>query len=429
MILLLNLLLFFAVFYALFYNRLQRQQVMLLGAAALLLVGLLSGHYTLLMALESIYFETLLLIFGMSVVSSLLAESGWFDHLARELSRRGVNQGRSLWVLFVLITYLLSLSINNLAAMLVLLPITLKIYRQLQLNPVPVLVAEVVASNLGGASTMVGDFPNMIIASAGDLHFLDFIGGMMVPALLLLAATLLYFQWQLQREPLQSAAERVEFGTVVVDQRLFALGRGLLLLSLSGFLLADWLEIRPGWIALVVGSAGLYWGRWAEERIWSVAGVSDVLFFAALFVMVGALTASGLSELLARLLALFGDTHLAQLIGLMWVAAVVTLFLNAGPATAFFVPLAAQIYLVTPDMAVWWALSLGVLAGSSGALTGATAGAVAESHFRRHRQHYPLPPHQEGAVLDFRTYLQWGLPLMLLFLTLSSLYLMAVARW
>lgn len=423
--LLINLLLFFVVFYLLFLNRVSRQLAVLLGAGVLLLSGLLSGDYTIRMALESIYFETLLLIFGMSVISSLLSESGWFDHVAQRIGRRGGDGGHSLWILFVLSTYLLSLTINNLAAMLVLLPVTLKVYRKLQLNPVPVLIAEVVASNLGGASTMVGDFPNMMIASAGELHFLDFIGGMMVPALLLLVVTLLYFQSQLQREPQQRTGQGLTFEAVVVDQRLFNLGRGLLLVALVGFLLADWLEFRPGWVALVVGAIGLYAGRWPEDRIATVAGFSDILFFAALFVMVGALTASGLTAALLELIALFGDTHLAQLIGLMWVAAIATLFLNAGPSTAFFIPLATQLYQLTPDVAIWWALSLGVLAGSSGALTGATAGAIAESHFNR----YFKGDEQQEMVLDFRTYLQWGLPLMLLFLTLSSLYLMAVARW
>ncbi|MBT4081698.1 MAG: sodium:proton antiporter [Gammaproteobacteria bacterium] len=426
----LSLSIFIAVFTVIFLNRIERKKAVLGGAGALLLLGGVMGFYTPLMALEAIYFETLLLIFGMSMVSAILAASGIFDQLAQRVVQRSAGGKGQLWILFVLITYLFSLMVNNLSAMVVILPITLKICHRLRLNPLPILVAEIVASNLGGASTMVGDFPNMIISSAGHLHFIDFIQGMMVPSLLLLAGMLLYFQWtERRRVSFDSAAVVLELAPVEVNQAQLRFGLRLLAFALVGFLLAEWLGIRPGTVAMIVGLIGLFAGGLDNKKLEEASGVGDILFFAGLFVMVGALAATDVMSGLVSVMGVFGDSHLAQLLGLMWVAALVTMFLNAGPSTAFFIPLAGHLYMATPDPAVWWALSLGVLAGSSASLTGATAGSVAASQLDRYRLEHPeMEETMGGGQLDFRGYLQWGLPIMGIFLTFSTLYIALIAR-
>lgn len=425
----LSLSIFIAVFTVIFLGWVERKQAVLAGAALLLLLGSLFGFYTPMMALDAIYFETLLLIFGMSVVSAVLSASGIFDQLAQRVVQRSEYGREQLWILFVLTTYLFSLLINNLSTMVVILPITLKICHRMRLNPVPILVAEIVASNLGGASTMVGDFPNMIISSAGHLHFLDFIQGMMVPSLLLLAAMLLYFQWSERRQIMNRSSGSIIVEAVEVNQQQLRFGLGLLLFALFGFLLAEWLTLRPGTVALLVGVAGLYRGGILPEKIEEAAGVNDMLFFAGLFVMVGGLASTEVMPALVEGVGLFGDSHLSQLLGMMWVAALVTMFLNAGPTTALFIPMAAHLYMATPDPAVWWALSLGVLAGSSASLTGATAGSVASSHLDQYLQQHPeLEQSMRGSRLDFRGYLRWGLPIMGIFLSFSTLYIALIAR-
>ena len=124
-----------------------------------------------------------------------------------------------------------------------------------------------------------------------------------------------------------------------------------------------------------------------------------------------------------------GGRDLPMVLALMWIAAIVTIFLNAGAATAFFVPIASTFYQGMADTAVWWALSLGVLAGSSAALTGATAGPVAVSRLNRFVQAHPEMQDfmSSGIKLDFMGYLRWGLPIMGLFLVVSSFYIVLVA--
>ncbi len=436
-----SLLLFIAVFVAIFFNLTDRKSAVLSGAGALLVFGSVSGFYTPLMALEAIYFETLALIFGMSVISSILARSGLFSRIAAYVAAYSLGNGWWILILFSLVTYGLSLLINNLSTMVVILPITLTICRLIRINPVPVLIAEIISSNLGGASTMVGDFPNMIISSVGDLHFLDFIGGMMVPCLFLLAIMLLYFQSRqamamprlARKMPSQTISELTQQANTVppMGDYLRKLGLALLLLTLIGFLLADTLGIRPAWVAFCTGLAGLFLGRFKHQQLSSACGSTDIIFFAALFVMVGALDAANILDGIVWLIDTVSlGNSTAQLLALMWIAAVSTIFLNAGAATAFYIPVAATLYATTPDPAIWWALSLGVLAGSSAALTGATAGSIAatqlEQFLRQHPDTQQLIPKGEG--LDFRGYLSWGLPIMGIFLSLSSLYILVIAH-
>ncbi|MEO5338019.1 MAG: SLC13 family permease [Magnetospirillum sp. WYHS-4] len=426
-------LIFVAVFVVLYRGAVDRRAAMLAGAAAMVVVGGAWNFYSVEQAIGSIYFETLALIFGMSAATDLLSRSGFFARVAgRVVAHADGNRWLAL-VLLSLVTYVISLFANNLSAMLIMLPMTLALCRDMGLRPAPVLAAEIVASNLGGASTMVGDFPNMIIASAARLSFLDFIGGMMVPCLMLLAAMLWYFGTQRKgvRLAVGQAKESFQAGVPArSDQRGTRLGLSIMVGMLIGFLSADLLGVRPAWVAIVGGVAAVvasHGGKEADD--WFAAcGGEDILYFAGLFVMVGGLAAAGVLDGLGWVIAQAGGGNaLAGMVVLMWMAAGVTLFLSAGPATAFFIPLAEQMYVDVSDVTVWWALSLGVLAGSSGTLTGATAGSLVETHLERFFVRHPSVTGGANHGLDFKGYLRWGMPIMGIFLALSTLYVIASA--
>ena len=209
------------------------------------------------------------------------------------------------------------------------------------------------------------------------------------------------------------------------------IGLAILGAALAGFLVTDLIGVRPGWIALTAGLAALSLGGFDREDILAASGATDILFFFGLFVMVGGLAAAGVLNGFVWLIDHASGGHdLLRLLMLMWVAAISTVFLNAGPATAFFVPVAISMQASpAASEVVWWALSLGVLAGSSAALTGATAGEVAATHVERFFETNPgmraLTP--AGAGLDFRGYLRWGMPIMGIFLGLSSLYIAVIS--
>lgn len=431
---LLALLLFAVIFFAVFTRLVDRRVAMVGGAALFLGLGWLMGFYSLPMALEAVYFDTLVLLFGMSLISATLARSGFFEVLAERAVGYSMGSAWLTLVIFTLLTYCVSLFANNLAAMVIILPITLEQCRVARINPVPLVIAEVVASNLGGASTMVGDFPNMIIASAAQLHFFDFIRGMMVPCLLLLAVMLLYFQWRRSALSLGVAPDpgyrpATLRHAQITDPYLYRLGGVVLLATLSGFLFAETFMIRPATLSLVAGVVLLVLGRFPKEDIFEAMHGGDILFFLGLFIIVGGLRAAGVLDGVTWFITTLGSGNSSlELLLLMVAAGVVTLFLNAGPSTAFFIPVAGDMSAYIPGDVVWWSLSLGVLAGSSAALTGATAGSVSmtflENKLVRHPEMRAFLRPAQG--LDAREFSRHGLPLMAIFMGISALYILLI---
>ncbi|MDD5657689.1 MAG: SLC13 family permease, partial [Elusimicrobia bacterium] len=306
-----------------------------------------------------------------------------------------------------------------------------------------------------------GNFPNILFASRAGMGFTPFIPNMLPICLLLLVVTLIYLRvtqdrlWTTSRQPRPAAGRR--YGALFAPaprtrpappdlppQRAALLGsiarnpdgrgdehgrglkdprtvrRGLIILAAvaAGFPAGGWLGLPPAWIAAAGGLAALFCagpepGRLLRELDWR-----DVLFFSALFILVGAARACGLLDGLgAAILGLSGGSALLRCLLLMWAAAAATAFLNAGPCTALFVPLAAAFPAASPHDLCWWSLSLGVLAGSSATLTGATAGSAAATLLAAR----PAAA-AKAQRLTFLGYARTAAPLALIFLAVSSAY-------
>ena len=437
MVAVLTIMVFVVVFAVLYRGAENGHIVVLVGAALVMAVGEIAGDYSLRMALDSIYFETLALIFGMSAISSLLARSGVFAVLAAGTAER--SQGSALWVLVMmsLVTYGIALITNNLATMAVVLPVTLSVCYRIGLNPVPVVIAEIMAANLGGASTMIGDFANMILASAGRLHFNDFIGGMMVPCLILLAVTLLFFEYKLGGDwkPMTELAhsEPLDTGDLLAphaDQILLRTGLVIFGLVVLALVFAGKANIRPGWVALAGGLVALLMGRFRDDEIFFACGGNDLLFFLGLFVLVGALNAAGVLDWMVNWLEVTTVGHAGpRAVLLLWMAAGLTLFVGGGTTAAVFAPVAATLQIDGFGDASWWALALGIMAGSSGALAGSTAGTLVVNQYAWFVKQHPgiLQTVPAGGDFSHREYMRWGMPLMGIFLGLSTIYVVVLA--
>ncbi|MBF0626958.1 MAG: hypothetical protein HQL91_01935 [Magnetococcales bacterium] len=439
---LLTLTLFIAIFVLVQMDLVDRGLAMLGGAVAFLLLGWMFDFYLIEEAIQAIYFDSLALLFGMSLISNALFRSGIFHSLAFRAVRYSGGNSLLIVTLLILITYSVSLVFNNLSVMVIMLPLTLVLCQSLQMAAAPIVAAELIASNLGGASTLVGDFPNMIIGSVARLHFDDFIGGMMVPCLILLAATLLYFQNRITRlssAPLDlevirtalmalSPNQRAEKNALTVDSYLLRVGSWVFVLTLLGFFLAKPLGIKAAAFSFVAGCVVLALGRVPKQEWFEAISGGDLLFFLGLFVMVGGLQAVGVLELLRNLIDTLGGGHATlSLLVLMWLAGLVTPLFNAGPTTALLIPVAQSMSIQISGDAIWWALSLGVLAGSSASLSGATAGPVVASFMAKHARQLPKAQRSSATVLDFHGYLHWGVPMAFVFLVISSVYIMMIA--
>ncbi len=411
--------LYVATFGALAFNLLGRLTIVALGAVGAIAIGIAWRFYVPIDAFRYVggKLDTLVLIAGVGAVTALVEASGWFERVATRIVATARSDRRRVFVRLCIATYLLSMFVNNLATILVMIPVSLRVAEELDLDPVALVLGEVIASNLGGASTMIGDFPNMLIASETGLPFHGFLIYLAPIAALELAVLL----WYLAPGSGDKARRVRRLAPAVLGGRSYRpamaqRGIAILALMLAGFLVCDWVGVPAPVVAGVAGASALVVGATHIRSVVANMRLEDMAFFLCLFVMVGAVAATGsLDGLADRLAGLGHRSPVLSVLALTWAAALLTCVFNAGPTTALLIPILASGLgggAGSSDPVMWWALSLGVCAGSSATLTGATAGPVAASLLER-----------QGLSLSFGRFAQTGIPLMLLFLAISTTYL------
>ncbi len=432
------IIIFIIVFLAIFLNLTDRAVIVGAGALAAIIVGTFLGFYNQSEAFSSINLSTLSLLLGMGLISLVLQEAGLFDYLAKRLIIATEGDGWKLMLFFCLITYVFSCFVNNLTTILIIAPITLNLANGLKLDPKPFIISEIISSNIGGASSMIGDFPNMLISSETGLLFHDFIFYMMPVCLILLFVLLVYIKAakgsffaqrsnRLNHPEVTELFERINSEIPKAIKNKTAVIRGLILLGIViiAFILSDKLGLPPAVIALTGGFTILLISGVDATSVIKKFGFKDIIFFSGMFVLVGSVDASGFLDYLSGILTgLSGDNILVQCIILMWLAGILTSFLNAGPATMLFIPVVFNFEMISPHNIYWWSLSLGVLAGSSSMITGATAGQVAstviEDYLIANKKNTQL---KLSDFLTFKEYAEIGIPIMIIFLLISSAYI------
>lgn len=415
-------------FYMLYKRSVDRTRIVLIFGATILVLGSFFRTYSPLDALLAVKFNTLSLLLGVSIISVVLHEAGFFERVAYRVSRLTGNSTLSLLFVFCLLTYFFSMLVNNLITILIVVPITLSLTDALGIDPRPIVIGEIIASNLGGASTMVGDFPNMLISTEAGIGFTEFVVFMMPICLILLGLLLIYLWSTFGKSPAletgRTPGNRLKKPNVDPRQRKVA-NRALFVLFHMIFLIivSDRIPLHPSAIALIAGAILFVFSGIDHRTIIKGIGFNDLLFFFGLFVVVGGLEATGLLLYIARgAIALSFGKPLFLCLILMWSAAFLTAFLNAGPATAFLFPIVLSFAQGPPGHVIWWALSLGVLAGSSATILGATAGPVAVTLVENHHSK-STSGQQESGTLSFAQYAKTGVPVALVFLAVSSVYI------
>jgi Na+/H+ antiporter NhaD/arsenite permease-like protein len=404
-------------FGALSLNLVDRLGAVIFGAIMCLFLGVLLRFYSPFDAAMYLWgkVDTLLLLGGIGVVTGVLAESGVLSHIAHRLVSASRGDVRRVALLLCLGTYLLSSLVNNLATILVIIPLSLIIADAMGIDAHVLVLGEVIASNLGGASTMMGDFPNVLIATEVGLPFHQFLWHLAPVCLVHLALLLGYLAYAVPRGravPRKFDLLLERLAASPVDWLPARRGFGILAMMLAGFLVGG--KATPAVVAVLGGGSALLFGGVPKHILVKHLHLNDVLFFGCLFVMVGAVDALGILTGFARdLVGVSRSNPAAGLVTIAWAAALMTTVLNAGPTTALFVStlLGEPATRIMPE-STWWALSLGVCAGSSATLTGATAGPVAASLLE-----------QRGQRLTFGDFAKIGVPLMFAFMFVNVVYL------
>ena len=400
---------------AIMTEKLHRTVAAVAGALLLILTGVLSVES----GFSYVDLNTLGVLIGMMLFVAVVKNSGIFEYIAIKAAKIAKGRPWPLMVLFALITAVLSAFLDNVTTVLLIGPMTLAITSMLRINPIPFFMTQIMASNIGGTATLIGDPPNIMIGSAAGLSFTDFITNTGVAVLFVLAATIVCFYFiygrKLHVEPeAMDSILQLDENKAIKDRSLLIKSVVMILLVVFGFVFHSQLHLESCTIALTAAAVMLLIGRQDVEEI--VAGVewTTILFFTGLFIVVGGLQETGVIQILANGLMDLTEGHMTLTILLiLWVSAIVSSFLDNIPFVATLIPLILTMQSSGVDVTpLWWAVSLGACLGGNGTL-GASANVVLSGISNRH-----------GIPITFASYFKVGFPLMLVSVAISTVFLL-----
>ena len=401
---------------AIMTEKLHRTVAAVAGALLLIHTGVLSVES----GFSYVDLNTLGVLIGMMLFVAVVKNSGIFEYIAIKAAKIAKGRPWPLMVLFALITAVLSAFLDNVTTVLLIGPMTLAITSMLRINPIPFFMTQIMASNIGGTATLIGDPPNIMIGSAAGLSFTDFISNTGVAVLFVLAATIVCFYFiygrKLHVEPeAMDSILQLDENKAIKDRSLLIKSVVMILLVVFGFVFHSQLHLESCTIALTAAAVMLLIGRQDVEEI--VAGVewTTILFFTGLFIVVGGLQETGVIQILANGLMDLTEGHMTLTILLiLWVSAIVSSFLDNIPFVATLIPLILTMQSSGVDVTpLWWAVSLGACLGGNGTLIGASANVVLSGISNRH-----------GFPITFASYFKVGFPLMLVSVAISTVFLL-----
>ena len=406
---------FIVVMVAIMTEKIHRALAAVVGAMVLLILHVVSFDA----AMEHVDFNTLGVLLGMMLFVAVVKLSGLFEYLAIKCARLAKGEPWLVMVLFVCLTAVLSALLDNVTTVLLIGPMTVTVCRLLDVDPFPFFLAEIMASNIGGTATLIGDPPNIMIGSAAGLTFSDFIMFDAPAAILSLAATLVMFYLMFGRKlhvddahkkSIMELDEREEIKNPILLRQSVI----MILLVVIGFMLHGSLGIESCVVALTAaGVLMLVSGERIEDALMHVEWTT-LVFFAGLFIIVGSLSEVGVIGMLAQALVdVTGGSTFTAMIVLLVASAVVSSFLDNIPFVATMIPILLSMEATGMDVApLWWAVSLGACLGGNGTLIGASANVVMSDIAKKN-----------GTSITFARFLKVGFPTMVLTIVVSAVYL------
>ncbi|MCY9667524.1 ArsB/NhaD family transporter [Paenibacillus alginolyticus] len=408
----------FLVIYALIISeKIHRTIVAMIGGLLMIILGIVDQET----ALHHIDFNTLGLLIGMMIIVSTTAETGVFKYIAVFAAKKAKGEPVRILISLALITAVGSALLDNVTTVLLMVPVTFSITRQLRVNPVPFLITQIIASNVGGTATLIGDPPNIMIGSAvKELTFMAFINNLAPIAALVMAAYVPIFIF-LFRKGIRTMAElkqsimEMDERELITDPNLLRKCLTVLGLTMLGFFTHQLFHLESATVAL----AGaflllLLTGEHMMEEALTKVEWMTIFFFVGLFVLVSGLIETGvIAKLAAQAIELTGGNLVATSLLILWLSAIASAFLDNIPFVATMIPMIHEMgnMGVSNLEPLWWSLALGACLGGNGSLIGASANLIVAGMSGK-----------EGHPIRFMQFLKYGFPLMLLSIILSSIY-------
>lgn len=401
---------------AIMTEKIHRTVAAITGAILLILTGVLSVESS----FSYVDINTLGVLIGMMIFVTIVKNSGLFEYIAIKSAKIARGRPWAIMAMFMVITALLSAFLDNVTTVLLIGPMTLAITTMLKVNPIPFFMTQILASNIGGTATLIGDPPNIMIGSAAGLGFTDFVLNTGPAILLVMAVTILCFYFIYGRK-LSADQESIRIvmqldeNKTIKDKPLLIKSVVMICFVVLGFVFHSQLHLESSTVALTAAVVMLLIGKQDLEE--TIAGVewTTIIFFTGLFIVVGGLQETGIIQILANQLMKATHGHLAlTLIIILWVSAIVSSFLDNIPFVATLIPLILTMQNSGMDVTpLWWAVSLGACLGGNGTLIGASANVVLSGISTKH-----------GHPITFASYFKVGFPMMLVSIVISTVYLL-----
>ena len=388
----------------------------LAGAMALVVTGVMSAHR----ALSYIDFNTIGLLVGMMVLVAIIRQSGLFEYVAIKAAKMVHGDPWKIMIAFILLTAVLSGILDNVTTVLLVGPMTIAIAKMLEINPVPFLMTQILASNAGGTATLIGDPPNIMIGSAANLSFMDFLKntGIAVVLVIIFMIVMMHFVYkkEIEVEGLDtSKIMNLDPDKSITDKPLLIKGVVVIVLVILGFIFHDQIGMDTSVIALTAAAVMLIIGGVNVDNAIQDVEWTTIAFFMALFVVVGGLTETGVIKQVAAVIIERTAGHpVMMMLILLWASALLSSFLNNIPFIATLIPLVLALKADGMDAEpLWWAISLGACLGGNGTMIGASANVVLSDISTKH-----------GYPITFKSYLRVGMPFMLGSVFISMVFLL-----
>ncbi len=406
-------------------EKIPKVTIALLGAAVVVFSGLVSQDKVIEEGLNAHYFinfidfNVIFLLVSMMIIVNITTRCGVFKWVAIELLK--MTKGKPLFVLIVLafFTAILSAFLDNVTTVILIMPITFVVAKQLDINPVPLLISEIFASNIGGTATLIGDPPNIIIGSAANFSFMDFLSELTIICFIIMCAVIAFlylcFKKQLHTtEEKMASIKDIDNSKTITDFALLKRSLTVLALVILGFITHDVTHIQTCIIAFIGASILLLFEN--PEDTFKEVEWNTIFFFIGLFIIIGAFEAAGGIQLMADWLlkVTAGSQKIASFV-ILWASGILSGIIDNIPYTATMAPMISAMEaekgreFVLP---MWWCLSLGACLGGNLTIIGAAANVIVSENSAKH-----------GHVIKFLEFMKYGVVVVCISLTLSSAYI------
>ena len=421
-----------SVYVILSFEIIHRTSIVIFGALILVIASLLVGNIhpkeTLHFVIDVIDFNTIGLLLGMMIISAILGETGIFNWIGVKAIRLSRGNLWKLMIILCVFTAITSMFVDNVTIILLMVPVTLSIFRALKISPIPFILGQTLSCNIGGAATLIGDPPNIIIGSAANIDFTSFFLNMAPPILVtfLLGMVLLKIIFRKELKTIVNISGKFK----AVDEKSLIKDKSLLkscIIVLAGiiflFVIHGAIRIEVSIIALGGAAILLVITRTHVEKILQEVDWATLIFFSGLFIIVGILQEVGLVALLAKILiGITGGEPWLTFHTVIWISAITSGFIENIPFTTTMVPIIEILNSSTSINShfgslnispLWWALALGAGLGGNGHWIGSSAGVVAVGISLKY-----------GHKISFIRWFKIGFPFMILTVAIGSVILM-----